>query len=338
LNNRTLPIHHAIVFAALLALTANCATRTVAENTTPAGRRAALQRKAAGGIKAIPDLVTSLDDENMVVRRTAVRLLIQFGEPARDSLTGALDNSDELVRRVAFRTVLWPLTPKSLPIIEKALKDSSPAIRQTAVKALVTLRPRTEIINGLITQAAGDADPVVRARAAKAQWPFYKKPYSIRDRTDWDHDVRILKTIPLPKDNWRFKLDPKRIGHKKGWYKNAYKDSKWATIKIEQAWQKSGYKYIGVAWYRRLIDLPQKPGKSLAVELRFLGVDECAWVWVNGQYAGQHDIGPSGWNQPFTLDITKYLKWGKKNRITVRAMNTRHAGGIWRPVQIEVLH
>jgi len=66
-------------------------------------------------------------------------------------------------------------------------------------------------------------------------------------------------------------------------------------------------------------------------------VDECAWVWVNGQYVGQHDIGPVGWDQPFRLDITKNVTWGQKNQITVRAMNTAMAGGIWRPVVIEVL-
>jgi hypothetical protein len=69
----------------------------------------------------------------------------------------------------------------------------------------------------------------------------------------------------------------------------------------------------------------------------FGGVDECAWVWINGKYAGDHDIGPNGWNVPFYLDITDLLNWGGKNQITVRAMNTAHAGGIWRPVTIEVL-
>ena len=103
-----------------------------------------------------------------------------------------------------------------------------------------------------------------------------------------------------------------------------------------RAWQKAGVQYIGVAWYRRTIDLPAKP-KHVAVEMRFKGVDECAWVWVNGVYVGDHDLGPTGWDKEFTLDVTKELKWGAKNQITVRAMNTAHAGGIWRPVVIEVL-
>ena len=53
--------------------------------------------------------------------------------------------------------------------------------------------------------------------------------------------------------------------------------------------------------------------------------------------ADPHDDGPAGWDQAFTLDVTKELVWGKRNQITVRAMNTAHAGGIWKPVLIEVL-
>ena len=172
----------------------------------------------------------------------------------------------------------------------------------------------------------------------KALWPYYKKPYSIRDRTgDWDTGIRVVQTIALPADLWRFKLDSQRDGHDKKWFEPGLNESKWDPIRIEQPWQKAGYDYVGVAWYRRWISLPKKPEKYLAVEIRFLGVDETAWVWVNGRYVGQHDIGPIGWDIPFTLDITQEIKWGAKNQITVRAMNTERAGGIWQPIQIEVL-
>ena len=115
-----------------------------------------------------------------------------------------------------------------------------------------------------------------------------------------------------------------------------FDDSQWATISIEQAWQKAGYDYVGVAWYRRWVELSPKPD-CVAAELVFKGVDECAWVWVNGVYVGDHDLGPSGWNLPFRLDVTDELKWGEKNLIVVRAMNTVGAGGVWRPVFLDVL-
>jgi len=74
-----------------------------------------------------------------------------------------------------------------------------------------------------------------------------------------------------------------------------------------------------------------------AVELSFEGVDEAAWIWVNGQYAGQHDIGPSGRDVPFRIDITPFLKWNTENQITVRVLNATLKGGIWKPVTLEVI-
>ena len=73
------------------------------------------------------------------------------------------------------------------------------------------------------------------------------------------------------------------------------------------------------------------------MEICFDGVDECAWVWINGRNVGQHDLGPDGWDKPFTLDITEEVRWGERNQITVRVQDSAYAGGIWKPVRIEVL-
>jgi len=299
-------------------------------------RRAALERRARAGPAAIPDLAAALDDESPLLRRQAARLLLEMGAPARDALIGAMDNEDLLVRRTALKVAGRLPAAEALPYLAKGIRDDSALVRHAAVAELVAIEPRDEKVMAVIRVASKDEAESIRAVAQKALWPFHKKATSIRDEGAYDHDVKIAKTIRLPKDGWRFHLDPKRDGHEKKWYDPGLDDAKWQTIAIEQAWQKAGVQYIGVAWYRRSIDLPAKP-KHVAVELHFKGVDECAWVWVNGRYVGQHDIGPSGWNQAFTLDVTKELQWGKKNQITVRAMNTAHAGGIWKPVLIEVL-
>jgi len=289
------------------------------------------------GARATPELVRALEDENAVVRRTAVRLLADMGEPALKSLEAALDNSDLPVRRAALTAICLLTGRKALPYMAEALKDPNTLMRMTAVKHLLALKPRTKEIIDVLRTARNDKDESVRNAVAAALFPFYKEPFSVRDRTDWDHDIKIIRTIRLPKTGWRFKPDPRRIGHAENWFDPDYDDSDWKPIRIEQAWQKAGYDYTGVAWYRRTFTLPPKPSKHLAVEIRFLGVDESAWVWINGRYVGQHDIGPAGWDMPFTLDITSELKWGRQNHIAVRAMNTRAAGGIWRPVQIEIL-
>ena len=77
--------------------------------------------------------------------------------------------------------------------------------------------------------------------------------------------------------------------------------------------------------------------KCAAVELAFGAVDESAWVWLNGIYIGQHDIGPSGWNRAFWLDVTKEIRWGEKNLLVIRVEDTVNGGGVWKPVSVEIL-
>jgi beta-galactosidase len=140
--------------------------------------------------------------------------------------------------------------------------------------------------------------------------------------------------LPLPNAEWKFHLDQERVGTDEQWYEVGFDDSDWADIGIGRAWGEFGYTgYIGVGWYRRTISVPENPGATDAV-LWFEGVDECAWVWINGQYAGEHDIGPAGWDIPFRIDVTDLIRWGEDNQITVRAMNTVAAGGIWQPVTL----
>lgn len=309
------------------------ATPTIAE------RRAALLREADKGPAAIPFLAAALDDEAPVVQRTAVRLIVGLGPRAENVLLGALKSNDPVVRSTALLAICRLQGADSVSHLRKALQDDHILVRRAAVDELLGLDPRTDEIIGLLKLARKDSSPEVRRIATRALWPFHKETVLLRDRPDWqDHLVKIYvgRTIPLPKDGWRFKLDPEIVGHEKKWFQPGFDDSGWNLIAIEQPWQKAGYKYIGTTWYRRSITLPGEL-EHLAVEICFEGVDESAWVWVNGQYVGQHDIGPTGWDKPFSLDITREVKWDQENQITVRAMNTVFAGGIWRPVRIEVL-
>jgi len=308
-----------------------------AAETGAAERRAVLLREAGRGERAIPALAGALADENLVVRRTAVRLLADLGAPARPALTAALDNSDALVRRAALVAVCAPLTAESLPPLRQAMADLDPVLRLTAVGLLVQMTPRTAEVADLLEKARQDDSGAVRDVAAQAVWPFYKETVSIRDRQDWDHDITVAQSFPLPKAGWRFCTDPKADGHLQKWFEPGFDDSGWLPIAIESAWEEQGQAYDGVAWYRGWFDLPATAPDCLAVELAFGAVDEIAWVWINGQYVGQHDLGPEGWDKPFALDVTRELKWGARNQVTVRVNDSAYAGGIWKPVSIQVL-
>ena len=325
---RTAP---AIALIGLAAVTTGAAAAD-----SPSERRAALLACSAQGAAAIPALTAALEDENGVVRRTATRLLAKLGEPAGEQLSKALGNSDFVVRLIALRKLTEVLQRDATPYLATALKDDSPVIRQIAVSELVSIQPRGEQIQQLIEAASRDDAPAVREIAAKALWPFHKEVTSIRDRKDWDHDIEVAQAIPLPTTGWRFALDPGRDGHLNKWHEASFDDSGWVEIGIAKAWEEQGHEYDGVAWYRRDFTLPAKPD-CLAVELHFGAVDECAWVWVNGTYVGQHDIGPEGWDKPFTLDVTDAVLWDAENQITVRVLDSKFAGGIWKPVAVEVL-
>ena len=152
-----------------------------------------------------------------------------------------------------------------------------------------------------------------------------------------DHAVAVAQRLSLPRDGWRFNPDPLQKGRTEKWFSPTFDDSGWATIAIEEAWQKAGFDYVGEAWYRRVFPLPQKPADVTEVEIAFGAVDETACVWVNGELVGRHDIGPQGWDVPFRLDVGKAVRWGEDNQITVCVGNTKYAGGIWKPVTLLLL-
>lgn len=325
-----------VAVCGLAALVAAACMGPGTRTPSPIERRLELLQEAEAGPGAIPRLVHALEDDHPVVRRTAARLLAEQGEAGAVALNVTQQNSDVLVRRTGVVALCRLGGDRALAAVGRALADSSAMVRLVAVQYLESVRPRSDAALALLDRACADGNEKVRAIASRATWPFYRDSASIRDRQNTDRDIVVVQTVPLPADGWRFRLDPQRDGHRKGWYEPAFDHGDWDPIRIEQAWQQAGYDYIGVTWYRRTINLPEEP-VHLAVDLHFGGVDESAWVWLNGVYVGQHDVGPSGWNQPFRLDITGEVKWGQPNQLTVRAMNTAHAGGIWKPVTVEVL-
>ncbi|MDD3928060.1 MAG: hypothetical protein PHT33_15560, partial [bacterium] len=132
---------------------------------------------------------------------------------------------------------------------------------------------------------------------------------------------------------WRFRLDPGNKGLSESWY-SGYNAELWRNIDISEWWEPQlRHTYLGYAWYRFEFDAPAEwTGKKLV--LVFGGVDEQAWVWINGMEAGSHAYGPSGWNIPFDIDAGGRIIPGKKNVICVRVHNSAAVGGIWKSVKI----
>jgi HEAT repeat protein len=323
----------ALVATAFLTAAETPAARSVAE------RRAAVFTAAEAGAAGLPALTQALEDENVLVRRAAVRALADLGAAAEAALTTATANSDALVRRAAIQTLAARGGPQALASLAAALKDPADDVRQMAATALVAIQPRSAEVMRLLNLARKDPAASVRAPAVQALWSFHRETVLFRNRpdvADMASKVRVALTVPLPDADWRFCTDPEENGELKAWFDPAFNDQGWELIPVGDFWQKAGFNYEGVAWYRRTFALPARPDLS-AVEICFGAVDETAWVWINGTYVGQHDVGLAGWDDPFALDVTDALRWGTDNQITVRVQNVKAAGGIWKPVRIEVL-
>lgn len=303
-----------------------------------AQRRMAVIKQAVQGTEAISKLTAALNDPAPLVRRAAVRELATIGKPAKAALIQALGNSDILVRRIATTALGRFSGPTIIKHLGAMLNDPSPLVRQRAVYSLISIQPRTAKIKALLKKARSDSSAIVRqqARAATAQWR--KKTRSLRQRPEFkDHPLHVVARIPLPIDGWRFHTDPHGKGYPGKWFEPDFNDSHWKTIHIAQDWEKQGFAgYDGVAWYRRTFMLPAKP-KCVGADMDFGGVDESAWVWVNGKFVGLHNLGKAGWNKPFAVDVSEALNWGGKNQITVRVLDRAMAGGIWKPITIVAL-
>ena len=218
-------------------------------------------------------------------------------------------------------------------LLEAGRADDAEAIRELA-EALTAVGMDSEPGKALMTDLGGTgtiAERMERAFAAVRDEPSRALPAGLeRD------EVVEVESFRLPAQGWLFRRDPGRVGYFRGWHE-AEPDASWKEFEIETAWGNVlGEDYVGAGWYRREIAFPELEDEFDALSLHFGGVDEAGWVWIDGEYVGQQNIGPSGWNQPFELDVTEHITPGERHEIIIRAMNSGYAGGVWEPVHLRV--
>ena len=162
-------------------------------------------------------------------------------------------------------------------------------------------------------------------RGRVEEWPFFRKLYSSYahqpPRIPYPHQT--VAEVPM---QWKFcldvgGLDPQR--HRE--YANPdFDDSEWADISIGQAWENQGYvQYDEGAWYRTRIEVDAEKGRP--VHLAFGGVDKDAYVYINGNWVGEHHE----WNQPFILDISDYVVRDGENTVALYVYDGTLMGGVY---------
>ena len=99
-----------------------------------------------------------------------------------------------------------------------------------------------------------------------------------------------------------------------------------------------GFKEMGIGWYRYELT-PKAEWKGKRIVLDFQGIMLVGDVYLNGKRIGGTDYGYLG----FDIDLSKLLKWGQVNEITVKAdtgkpNNSRWftGGGLYRDVNLIV--
>ena len=141
-------------------------------------------------------------------------------------------------------------------------------------------------------------------------------------------------------------LDPQDQGLEKQYYEKKLEDAKDVLVPHTFNVGNGTDTYRGIAWYQYSFQV-EEDWKDGVLRLQFNGVYRDARFWVNGVEVGNH------YNAGFTtfmLDISKTVKWGEENLLTVRVDNRYSPyalpwhdqfdwaddGGIFRPVYLLV--
>lgn len=150
--------------------------------------------------------------------------------------------------------------------------------------------------------------------------------------------VRIKKNLNR---EWKF-----RLGDYAGAEDISFNDEGWDRIGLPHSFSipyfLSEYFYVGYGWYRKEIDIPESY-QNKKVSLEFEGAFQEVELYVNGELAGTHQGGYTGFN----IDITPHIQVGK-NIVAVRVNNLWNpqlapragehvfSGGIYRDVYLSV--
>lgn len=147
--------------------------------------------------------------------------------------------------------------------------------------------------------------------------------------------VREAPPPPSPWSAWRFRADPEDRGVGENWFAVETDAADWREIPVPAHWSATwNAGYLGHGWYRTAFRFPREwTGEPL--RLSFGGVDEQAWVYVNGVFVGEHSVESEGmdvgrlWNRPFEIEVPpEAIRPGEVNTLMVRVHASRGDGGI----------
>ena len=155
-------------------------------------------------------------------------------------------------------------------------------------------------------------------------------------------DVPVVN-LSKPWAQWKFRLDLEDNGLAEKWHGADVDEKDWLPAVVPAFLADAGVgvdRFVGHGWYRVAFRVPAEL-RGRSVYLYFEGVDEQAWVYVNGSKVGEHTVESEGksvdelWNEPFAIKVEpEHLQFGKDNLLVVRVKCSQGQCGIWRPVKV----
>ena len=249
--------------------------------------------------------------------RDAIKIVLTGAESTTGygaELSFLSDSDDRAVRISAGGIVLKDtLALPKARIMHKYFLIPSEAIKEGRIEITVAKVSGTNVVLSEIAVFADKAQAKALAALPAAPLP-----------ADWIPDVRLtqrpsavagVKAAKLDLNGtWKFNpAPPAEFGTAAA---ETFRD--WKDIQVPGEWTMQGFKVEPkvAAGYSREFSVPQD-WKGRRVKLRCDAVYSEAKVWVNGQEAGSH----LGGFTPFELDVTRFLKAGAINTVTLSVKN-----------------
>ena len=309
-----------------------------------------MKSKIAGVVLSAVWTVSVLAAPELEAHR-AFRKAVYAGTAGQRSkaIRNGLKAADPLIRRQALWELYQDDSRAAFEAMSKMTKDPSEDVGLMIAELGGYISNDVKRVAFLKKLIADSNDPDVQAVAVRVMgFPYHRNNVApSQDRTN-DHESMVIAKFDLPKKGWFFRHDRAGSAHLNEkpyfaadyvWRADNAGPDRWRRLQIGKCWEEqgAGAHYDGIGWYQRTFDLPERPAGGDSCELCFDGVDDEAWVWLNGEYIGQHCEGVVGCGNPFRFDVEKELKWGGRNTITVRVNDMGNAGGLNRGIRVEVL-
>ena len=128
--------------------------------------------------------------------------------------------------------------------------------------------------------------------------------------------------------------DPGNKGWPGGWADPATSDRDWTEIALPQHWQTAGFKFSGVLWFRKEIDIPAAwAGKP--IQLCIGACDKSDITYFNNVAVGSIKIEEQGdaWCTERKYEVPGHLVRAGRNVIAVRVYSHIYAGGMTGPAE-----